>query len=146
MADRTRAQAGPGERVLWNPRGCDLDRSRVEFYRTESYQGAVLERGDQRRRGSSYHDHNDADDQQQKHYRGTKTTHPSEGCRMDSHRRHVRGRNQHDRNALIARYAGAGKVTVIERRHSIEDDRLSDPKNVASYTPGRTWLRLWRCR
>ncbi len=81
----------------------DLDRSRTEFHRTESYQGAVLERGDQRRSCGSYHDHNDADDQQQKNHRRTKTTHPSADCRMDSHWRHVHSRSQHGRDILIDR-------------------------------------------
>ena len=95
-----------GQGVLRNPDPGDLDWSRVESYRIESYQGAVLERGNQWRSCSAYHDHNDADDQQHKNHRRVTTTHPSKGRRMDSHRRDVRGRSQHDRDVRLKRAIG----------------------------------------
>ena len=60
-------------------------RSRVEFHRTESYKGTVLERGYQWRSRGSYHDCNDAHDYQQKDHRRATTAHPSERHRMDSY-------------------------------------------------------------
>jgi hypothetical protein len=56
VADRTRAQTAQGQRFLCSSGRGDDYWGRIEFYRYQSYQGAFLERCDQRRGGSTDHD------------------------------------------------------------------------------------------
>jgi Mn2+/Fe2+ NRAMP family transporter len=55
-----------GQGVLCNPHDRDTGRGCAQLFADQSHQGALLERGDQRHRGSARHDHHDAHDGQSK--------------------------------------------------------------------------------
>ena len=82
----------------------------LNFIGLNPIKGTLLERSDQRRSSSSYHDRDDADDHQQKDHRRPETTHSSERHRMGSYRRDVRRRGLHDRDAYLGRAIASRRI------------------------------------